>query len=55
MFNASNALNIPVAELCRGADSVSICLSKGLGALLGSVFVGETVRLARRARKSLGV
>jgi len=56
MFNASTALQIPVAELCRGADSVSICLSKGLGAPLGSVFVGEgeTVRLARRARKRLG-
>jgi len=56
IFNASIALQVPVADLCRGADSVSICLSKGLGAPLGSVLVGdvETIRLARRARKRVG-
>jgi threonine aldolase len=45
-----------VKELCRGADSVSICLSKGLGAPLGSVLVGESefIRLAKRARKRVG-
>ncbi|KAL7479668.1 hypothetical protein ACHAW6_005391 [Cyclotella cf. meneghiniana] len=39
-----------------GADSVSICLSKGLGTPMGSVLVGgaEFIRLAKRARKRLG-
>jgi len=56
IFNASVSLNTPVAELCSGADSVSICLSKGLGAPLGSVLVGEKefIRLAKRARKRCG-
>jgi threonine aldolase len=45
-----------MASLCTGADSVSICLSKGLGAPLGSVVVGgeEFIRLAKRARKRCG-
>lgn len=48
--------NICPSALCGGADSVSICLSKGLGAPMGSILVGETefIRLARRARKRLG-
>lgn len=48
--------NICPSALCEGADSVSICLSKGLGAPMGSILVGETefIRLARRARKRLG-
>ena len=56
IFNAAVALGVPVGELCRGADSVSVCLSKGLGAPLGTVLVGdaELLRLARRARKRLG-
>lgn len=56
IFNAAVSMNIPVKDLCRGADSVSICLSKGLGAPLGSVLVGEkeVIRLAKRARKRLG-
>ncbi len=56
IFNASVSLDIPVADLCSGADSVSICLSKGLGAPLGSVLVGEKefIRLAKRARKRVG-
>ena len=32
IFNAATALNVPVQRLCAAADSVSICLSKGLGA-----------------------
>ena len=56
IFNASVSLNIPVGELCQSADSVSICLSKGLGAPMGSMLVGskEFIRLARRARKRMG-
>jgi len=56
IFNAAVTQNISVSKLCAGADSVSICLSKGLGAPMGSILVGETefIRLARRARKRLG-
>ena len=56
IFNAAVSQNIPVGDLCRGADSVSVCLSKGLGAPLGTVVVGETefIRLAKRARKRCG-
>ena len=57
IFHAAAALgNVPVRELCGGADSVSVCLSKGLGAPVGSVLVGDAVfvRKARRARKRLG-
>ena len=54
--NAATALNVSVAELCNSVNSVAICLSKGLGAPLGSVLVGdrETIRLAKRARKRCG-
>ena len=56
IFNAAVSLGTPVNELCQGADSVSICMSKGLGAPMGSMLVGpkEIVRLAKRARKRLG-
>ena len=56
IFNAAVSLGTPVAELCEGADSVSICCSKGLGAPMGSMLVGnkEFIRLAKRARKRLG-
>jgi threonine aldolase len=56
IFNASVCHNVPVDNLCKPADSVSVCLSKGLGAPLGSVLVGDTdfIRLAKRARKRCG-
>ena len=56
IMNAAVSLDVPVDELCSAADSVSLCLSKGLGAPLGSVLVGEVdfIRLAKRARKRLG-
>ena len=56
LFNASVALGIPAADLARDADSVTIALSKGLGAPVGSVLAGseEFVADARRARKLLG-
>lgn len=43
-------------ELCAGFDSVSLCLSKGLGGPIGSLLLGSTefIHRARRARKMLG-
>src|SRR5882762_2697361 len=45
-----------VKDLCAGFDSVSSCLSKGLGAPAGTVLLGSTdfIQRARRARKILG-
>jgi threonine aldolase len=56
IFNAAIAQNSPVKDICEHVDSVTICLSKGLGAPVGSILVGETefIRLARRARKRCG-
>src|ERR1044071_942083 len=56
IFNASAALDEPVAELARGADSVMFCLSKGLGAPVGSLLLGEGgfIEEARRWRKVMG-
>ena len=56
ILNAATALNVPPAELVKHADSVSMCLSKGLGAPVGSVVVGsrDFIIQARRVRKSLG-
>ena len=56
LFNAATALELPPAKLAEHADSVCICLSKGLGAPVGSVLVGATdfIARARRVRKSLG-
>ncbi len=56
VFNAAVKLGLPVAELCRGFDSVSVCLSKGLGAPAGTMLVGTApvIERARRARKILG-
>ncbi len=56
IFNAAAALNIDVKDLTAGADSVSICLSKGLCAPVGSVIVGSKafIKRAHHIRKSLG-
>jgi threonine aldolase len=56
VFNASVALNVDVKALTRGVDSVSVCLSKGLAAPVGSVVCGSKVFVdeARRTRKILG-
>jgi threonine aldolase len=56
VFNAAAALGVPVAELTRGFDTVMFCLSKGLGAPIGSMLVGgkELVARARSVRKALG-
>ncbi len=55
-FNAAVALGIPIAELVAPFDTVSICLSKGLGAPVGSLLVGngDLIDRARRIRKMLG-
>lgn len=56
LWNASVAAGVPVARLARGFDSVSVCLSKGLGAPVGSVLAGPRAFIAeaRRHRKRLG-
>ena len=56
IFNASVKLGMPVKDLCAGFDTVSVCLSKGLGTPAGTVLVGkrELVDRARRIRKMLG-
>ncbi|MFN6962751.1 MAG: threonine aldolase family protein [Pyrinomonadaceae bacterium] len=56
IFNAAAALETSVAELTRKCDSVQFCLSKGLGAPIGSVLLGskEFIQEARIWRKRLG-
>jgi threonine aldolase len=56
IFNAAVKLRMPVDRLCEGFDSVSVCLSKGLGTPAGTVLVGqrELMERARRVRKMLG-
>jgi threonine aldolase len=56
IFNAAIALNDTVANLSRSVDSVQFCLSKGLGAPVGSMLVGtkEFITEARAWRKLLG-
>jgi threonine aldolase len=56
IFNAAVALRTKVKDLCAGFDSVSACLSKGLGAPAGTVLLGrsEFIAKAKRARKILG-
>jgi threonine aldolase len=56
VFNAATALGVNVAELTRGFDTVMFCLSKGLGAPVGSVLVGsaKAIEQARIHRKALG-
>ncbi|KAI5659949.1 hypothetical protein M9H77_28742 [Catharanthus roseus] len=56
IFHASVALGVPVHRLVQAADSVSVCLSKGLGAPVGSVIVGSEsfIAKAKILRKTLG-
>jgi len=56
LFNASVASNTDPARMVRDFDSISICLSKGLGAPIGSVLVGskEDLAQAHRWRKMFG-
>jgi len=56
IFNAAVALGVDVKVLAADADSVTFCLSKGLGAPIGSLVCGsaEFIAKARRARKVVG-
>jgi len=47
LWNAHVASGRPLRELTAGFDTVSVCLSKGLGAPVGSVLVASTERIAR--------
>ena len=56
LFNAAIALKRPARDFVRNVDSVTFCVSKGLGAPVGSVICGsaELIDKARRVRKMLG-
>ncbi len=56
IFNAAAALDLPAARLARPFDSVMFCLSKGLGAPIGSILAGpaDFIDEALRVRKRLG-
>ena len=56
LFNAATALGLPVVGISWHFDSVSVCLSKGLGAPVGSVLCGSAAFIARahRIRKMVG-
>jgi threonine aldolase len=56
IFNAAVALGVDVQKLTRGFDTVMFCLSKGLGAPVGSMLVGSAALMARTRvyRKALG-
>jgi threonine aldolase len=56
LWNATIATGIPLDEYARHFDSVSVCLSKGLGAPIGSVITGSSdfILIARRNRKMFG-
>lgn len=56
IFNASTKLGLDVSKLTRSFDSASVCLSKGLGAPVGSIVCGSSdfIKEARRWRKVTG-
>ncbi|MFP3879639.1 MAG: low-specificity L-threonine aldolase [Dehalococcoidia bacterium] len=56
IFNAAVAIGVPASALTRSVDSVSLCLSKGLSAPVGSLLCGsrDFIQRARRFRKMLG-
>jgi threonine aldolase len=56
VFNAATALGVHIREISQHFDSVSICLSKGLGAPVGSVLLGKKdfLKTAHRYRKMMG-
>ncbi len=55
-FNASVASNVSIKDICAPFDSVSLCMSKGLGAPAGALLVGDRALIERayRWRKMLG-
>ncbi|TMW71797.1 low-specificity L-threonine aldolase [Alteribacter natronophilus] len=56
IFNASIAAGVPVEEFARHATTIQFCLSKGLGAPVGSILAGDRafIERARKWRKRLG-
>lgn len=56
IFNASAATGVPVHEIAAGADTIMFCLSKALGAPVGSMLAGteEAIAKGRLYRKRLG-
>ncbi len=56
LFNAAVNLGVPARTIAGGCDSVSVCLSKGLGAPVGSLLCGnrDFIARARRWRKVVG-
>jgi len=56
IFNASVALDVPVKELTAPVDSVTVCLTKGLGCAVGAITLGsaEFIQQARRWRQAVG-
>ncbi|KAK7870313.1 hypothetical protein R5R35_003704 [Gryllus longicercus] len=56
LFNASVYQQVPPSRIVRDFASISFCLSKGLGAPIGSLLVGskQFIKGARRSRKALG-
>lgn len=56
IFNAATRLGVPVADLAMHADTVQFCLSKGLGAPVGSMVVSDRdlCEVVRKKRKMLG-
>ena len=56
LMNAVVKLGVPVRDIVKNTDSVSLCLSKGLGAPVGSVLAGskELISRAYRVRKLVG-
>ena len=56
VFNAAVFLGVPVAEIACHFDSITFCLSKGLGAPVGSLICGNQsfIEKARRLRKMVG-
>jgi threonine aldolase len=50
LFNAAVALGVPAAEIAGHADTVTICLSKGLGCPLGALVAGSSELMVRARR-----
>lgn len=56
LFNASASLGVEASEIAQYCDTVMVCLSKGLGAPMGSMIAGSKsfVARARKLRKLFG-
>ncbi|CAH0564411.1 unnamed protein product [Brassicogethes aeneus] len=56
LMNAAVYLKVPPKRVCRDVDTVCFCLSKGLGAPVGSILAGDSefIAKARRTKKLLG-